>query len=556
LYQKDAVDSIYSYLKRSTLNPVAVLPPGAGKSWTIAAVCRDTVQKWNGRIIMAVHSRDLIKQNYDKLLRLAPDLALEAGIYSAGLKSRDTSHKILMVGIQSVFDKADLIGPADLIIVDEVHRCNSEDGSYKTFLEAMKRLNPLVRLIGFTATPWRLGGGPICNKDNLFNEVCYEIGVKELIRDGWLCPITTKCGYEEADLKEIHIRNGEFAQDELEAMMNEDRRVAMTCLEIMERTVLRNSVLVFCSGIKHAEKVAALLMQEEQTAACVFGDTPYDERDKTLDAFRAGKIKYLVSVDVLGMGFDAPATDAIAMLRPTTSPGLMTQQAGRGFRISEGKKNLLLMDFSGNIQRLGMIDSVVPPGKKGHGEAVVKMCPECREIISGGYSKCPECEFEFPNTRGDAKHGTTPYDGSVISGPPELFRVDSIAYWEHRKKDAPEGHPPTLRVQYECEGGLVKASEFVCLEHTGFARQKACGWWMTRMASRPPGTVKAALEEIDRDGIKEPNEILIGYDGKYAKIFKVMGLEHRAPEVKTSEPVASAWDAIPTKEEEEEDLFR
>lgn len=181
---------------------------------------------------------------------MAPDMWMKIGIYSAGLKCRDTEHPIIVAGIQSVFRRADELDRFDLILVDEAHMIPPDgDGMYKTFLAEAKIVNPNVRLIGLTATPYRMTTGTICGPDNLLNEVCYEVGVRELIVQGYLCKLKSKAGRQKVDTSSLHLRGGEFVSGEVEDLMDDDHLVQSACSEIVEYAKDRHSVLIFASGV-------------------------------------------------------------------------------------------------------------------------------------------------------------------------------------------------------------------------------------------------------------------------------------------------------------------
>ena len=184
-YQSEAVEAVYEHLRTKGNNPCVVLPTGTGKSLVLAQIAKDSVEKWNGRVLILAHVKELLEQNADKIRKLCPELKI--GIYSAGLRSRDTTEQVIVAGIQSVYNKACELDAFDLVIVDEAHLISSEgDGMYRTFLADMKVINPHVRVIGLTATPFRLKGGLICKPENILNEICYEAGLKEMIQQGYL----------------------------------------------------------------------------------------------------------------------------------------------------------------------------------------------------------------------------------------------------------------------------------------------------------------------------------------------------------------------------------
>ena len=332
-----------------------VVHHNTGKSLVLAQIAKDSVEKWNGRVLILAHVKELLEQNADKIRKLCPELKI--GIYSAGLRSRDTTEQVIVAGIQSVYNKACELDAFDLVVVDEAHAISSEgDGMYRTFLADMKIINPHVRVIGLTATPFRLKGGLICKPENILNEICYEAGLKEMIQQGYLSPLISRAGRAEANLANLHIRGGEFISDEVAAAMDNEALVTSACREIVELTRDRKSVLIFTASVDHckhvAEKIQAFSGKE---CAIVTGDTSPAERAEIIARFKGESIsadlfgtpkpplKFLANVNVLTTGFDAPNTDCVVMLRPTNSPGLLIQCAGRGTRLSPetGKTNCI-----------------------------------------------------------------------------------------------------------------------------------------------------------------------------------------------------------------------
>ena len=216
-YQSDAVKAVYDHLRDKDTNPCVVIPTAGGKSLCIAEVAKDAVVKWHGRVLILAHVKELVEQNAGKIKAIQPDLPV--GIYSAGLDSRDIEQPVIVAGIQSIYNKADIFKPFDLVMIDECHLIPPDgEGRYQTFLNAAKERNPNVRLIGWTATPYRTQGGLICKPENLLNEVCYEIGVKELINRGYISNITAKAGKFTPDTDGLHIRAGEFVSEDVEKL--------------------------------------------------------------------------------------------------------------------------------------------------------------------------------------------------------------------------------------------------------------------------------------------------------------------------------------------------
>ena len=431
-YQQIAVNAVYDYMRKSDLNPCVVLPTGAGKSIVIAKIVTDAVTLWQGRCLILAHVKELLEQNAAKIAALCPEI--DIGIFSAGLNSRNTRERVIVAGIQSVYDKAAQLGSFDLVLIDEAHLIPPDgDGMYRSFLDDMKKINPNIRLIGLTATPYRLKGGLICRKENLLNEVCCEIGVRELIVAGYLSKLRSKNGKYKADLDNLHIRGGEFVAEDVEKAMDNERLVTASCREIAELCKDRKKVLIFASSIDHCRHIAETIREQtHEECGIVTGHTPKLERAEILDRFRGitqknlfgeakPELKYLVNVGVLTTGFDAPAIDCVAILRPTNSAGLYYQMVGRGFRLSPdtGKTDCLILDYGGNIMRHGPVDMIritENPGRKGNGGAPVRECPQCQSVFPAGRTACPDCGYEFPREERELRHDSRACSDGILSG--------------------------------------------------------------------------------------------------------------------------------------------
>lgn len=485
-YQQDAVDAVYRYLRDHDDNPCVVIPTAGGKTPILATIVRDTVKKWNGRILILSHVKELLSQAAEKIRIIYPEC--DIGIYSAGLKSWEYDHKCVVAGIQSVYRKAETLGKFDLIVVDEAHLIPVDgEGMYRRFLTDMKIINPIVRVIGLTATPYRMTSGPICAPDNILNAVCFEVGVKELLQQKYICPLKSKETRHVVDTSGLHIRGGDFIDAEAEKLMDRKDLVEQACEEIASYAQDRKSVLVFCCGIKHAENVLAELRKHDRSAEAVFGDSLPEFRAETLEKFKAGKIKYLVNVGVLTTGFDAPNIDCVALLRPTASPGLYYQMVGRGFRLHPDKENCLILDFGGNIVRHGPVDCIQMKPKRGgdRDEPRGKTCPQCREVVSVDVLLCPCCGYSFVQPRENDEtegrkslHNASPSRASILSG--EItdteYEVSEVRYRVHQKRDAGPDAPKTMRIEYKINM-LQSFSEWLCPEHGGYVRRKFIKWW-------------------------------------------------------------------------------
>jgi DNA repair protein RadD len=508
-----------------------VLPTGTGKSLVIAQIATDAVSRWHGRVVVLAHVKELLEQNAEKIRKLCPNLKI--GIYSAGLKSRDTKEDVIVAGIQSVHKRACELGAFDIAIIDEAHLIPPDgEGMYREFLKDAKVVNPHIRLIGLTATPFRLRGGLICKPENMLNYVCYEAGLKEMIVQGYLSPLIPKSGsyVSSIDFESLHIRAGEFVADEVEVLMNNEKLVANACYEIVQLTKDRNAVLIFGVSISHCKKIKKYIEEySHEECAIVTGDTPAGERATILDRIKGvevaadlfgnkmPRLKYLVNVSVLTTGFDAPNIDCIAILRPTASAGLLLQMVGRGLRLSPAteKVNCLVLDYGNNILRHGPLDAIRVEEKehkaRQDGEKPAKKCPQCNALIETARTICQYCGYVFPPK--ELKHDETASEDGLLTGQVIVHdeTVSRVNYIKWVKKDANQTKPPTLCIEYEI-GFNKYFREWICPEHTGYARQKFEKWWEEHKVvpfDPVPDTVDEAIEMANNGILKYPVKITI-----------------------------------------------
>lgn len=533
-YQQAAIDAIYGYFAENRGHPLVVIPTAGGKSLVMAAFIEGVLRAWpDQRILIVTHVRELIAQNFSELIGLWRDAP--AGICSAGLGRRDLGARILFAGIQSIYRRAYDVQQCDLVLIDEAHLIPAaSDTMYRRFLDTLARINPQLKVIGFTATPYRLDSGMLHEgKGALFTDIAYEVSVRQLIDDGYLCPLVSKAAETRLDVTGVGSRGGEFIPSQLQAAVDLPETTEAAIDEVVRLGAERKSWLAFCAGVEHATHVAEAIRARGFSAATIFGDTPKPERDRTIAAFKRGEIRALASMGVLTTGFNAPGVDLIAMLRPTKSAGLYVQMAGRGTRLAPEKENCLVLDFAGNVARHGPIDAVKPkrPGS-GEGEAPVKVCPDCQSILATAVRLCPDCGHAFPPPKVQVDREASTL-AILTTGKPQWLQVDEVFYRAHEKP----GSRPTLQVEYQC--GLVRHREWVCFEHTGYARQKAVAWWRQRAQGMPvPHTVTEALAWSRQ--IAAPTEIAVRPSGRFTEIVSVRFAPCRSAPSAAAKPAATA----------------
>jgi len=518
-YQKRATKAIYNYFKHNTGNPIVALPTGTGKSLIIAAMIRLAMGFKNQRVIILTHVKELIKQNYDTALEMCGQL--DVGIYSAGLNRRDTDNAVIFAGIASIHRHPEDLGTFDLILIDECHLVSDKGNTmYRKYIEWMKQINSRVKVIGFSATPYRLKTG-LLTDSGVFTDICFDMtGLKEfnsLIDDGWLSPLIAKVPFEELDVSNVGIRGGEFIPGELQHAVNHTSITERAVAELIQQSGGRQHWLVFASGIEHAESIAAILNKQGIAAATVHSKMSSDERDFNIQSFKDGTLTAIVNNNILTTGFDFPDIDIIGMMRPTMSAGLWVQMLGRGTRIAKDKKDCLVLDFAGNTKRLGPINNVilqksVKGRRKGKRAAPVKMCEVCRVINNLAAKTCIACGAEFPKTY-NIRSKSAGLDVIAKDAKPVTQRlpVDKVTYAKHEKKHG----IPSLKVTYRI--GLTSFREWVCFEHNGYARQKAIQWWQRRTLWPVPDTVDEALAKSL--SLIQPSHIDVNITGKYPEII-------------------------------------
>ncbi len=531
-YQQAAITAIYGYFQKNAGNPLVVIPTAGGKSLVMASFIEGVLKTWpDQRILVVTHVRELIAQNHAEMIGLWP--AAPAGIYSAGLGKREARARILFAGIQSVHARADEIGHTDLVLIDEAHLIPGKSNTmYRRFLDALKAINPALKVIGLTATPYRLDSGMLHEGRNaLFTDIAYEAPVRDLIDQGYLSPLVSKQPATRLDVSKVGTRAGDFIARDLAAAVDQDAITRAAVAEIINHGKDRKSWLAFCSGVEHARHVAEEFGRRGISCQTIFGDTPKDERDAIIAAFKRGEIRALASMGVLTTGFNAPAVDLIALLRPTQSAGLYVQMVGRGTRLAPGKENCLVLDFAGNVRRHGPIDLVRPkrPGENSGGEAPTKVCPECESIVALSAIECPDCGYVFPAR--EVKIAPTAATLPVLSSrTPKWVQVSGVSYSRHDKR----GGRPSLKVSYSC--GLTTYREWVCFEHQGYARRKAEEWWRKRAPGLPvPRSVNEALAQSCH--LVRPSDISVRPSGRF---FEISGYRFHSCAKPTPASVPSA----------------
>lgn len=471
-YQSRSITDLYNWFKQHKKgNPCLVLPTGAGKSHIVAALCKDAVQNWpDTRVLMLTHVKELIEQNGEKMRLHWPNAPM--GIYSASIGRKQLNEPITFAGIQSIRNKAFEVGHVDLVIVDECHLINhKQEGGYRAFIGDLMQINPQLRVIGLTATPFRLGHGYIHEGENtLFNDLIEPVTIEELIHKGYLSKLRSKHTKARLDVSGVHKRGGEFIQSELQKAVDKSDKNKSVVAESMELAANCKHWLFFCAGVDHAQHVAEELNANGISAACLHGGIGKKEREQMIADFESGKYRALTNCDILTTGFDFPDIDFIGLLRPTASPALYIQMVGRGLRIKSHVDHCLVADFAGNIETHGPITNVRPPPPKGKkaSEAPVKVCEDCQEIVHLSVMKCPSCGYEWPRSEGKK---LKLHNVDIMGGDLPEMKVKRWTWRPHQSRTS--GKVMLKATYYGVNLSDPPITEYFPVTHDGFAGQKA-----------------------------------------------------------------------------------
>jgi DNA repair protein RadD len=460
--------------------------------------------------------KELIEQDLEKLLQhwpLAP-----VGVYSAGIGRKELDSPITFAGIQSIYNKINEFKAPDIVIVDECHLISHKDqGMYRTFIDAMKGKNPDLRVIGLTATPYRLGHGKITDKPALFDEPLIEsIDIIQLQAQGYLAKLRSKNTRKHLSVDGVGKRGGEYIESELQKAVDVHETSEAVIDEVVSIAADRKAWLFFCAGVDHARHVCEILRSRGIPAACVTGETSKTERDYYIAQFKRGHLRALTNANVLTTGFDYPDIDLIVMMRPTMSPGLYLQMAGRGLRIKSHGGDCLVLDFAGVVAMHGPITNVNPPSKAGKGGlAPSKICPDCDEILHAAVRMCPECGHEFLNS---TKKTWALHDDDIMGiDPYELHITD----WRWQPHIGASSGKEMLMVSYYGQLSDPVIREYILVFHGGrigdWAMQELKGIADRAGVSLLQDTVETLCDALNR--AHKPEKILYKRGGKFYRVL-------------------------------------
>lgn len=390
-YQQKAHDKAWQHMRQSVSPCLLELATGAGKSHIIAEIAKTVNEATGKRVLCLAPSAELVTQNRAKYLASGN----KASLFSASAGGKDLRYQVVFGSPLTVKNRISrFVDDYALVVIDEAHGLTP---TLKDIIETMRGGNPNLRVLGLTATPYRLGTGYIFSqwpdgmvndentaKDPYFPVMVDRVTAPDLIDRGFLTkPVVGMPGAEGYDTSGLVTNaRGQFDAAAVDkAYHGHGRKTADIVADVVEQSRGRSGVMFFAATVKHAQEIMASLPPE--LSQLVTGETPKKERESILRRFKDRQIKYLVNVSVLTTGFDAPHVDVIAILRKTESVGLLQQIIGRGLRLDDSKKDCLVLDYTTNIDDHcpdgDLFAPVIKAKIKGEGGGgLTCVCPECQ----------------------------------------------------------------------------------------------------------------------------------------------------------------------------------
>lgn len=567
-YQRESVNAVFDYWSEEAGHPLIDMATGTGKTNSMGTLMGEIVRDYpDMRIMNCTHVVELVEGNFKEFIGLWP--FAPAGIFAAALGRRDAHATVLFAQLQTVWNKTRMIGHVDVLVIDEVHLVPSDGNTmYRRMIDDLFAINPDMKIVGYTATPYRLDSGRLDQGDDrLFDKVVYTYDIRSGIDDGYLTPITSKPVGTRLDVTGVGKLGGDYKKGALQAAVDKTHLNRAIIDEVMDVESGRKTALFFCAGIEHATHMRDLVREAGRICEVLSGKTPRGERRAMIEAYKRGEIWGICNDNVMSTGTNVPCIDLIVDCAPTASASRYVQRAGRATRViyppgfdaesvdaqtrrdaiaSWVKPNARYMNFAGNIEAHGPVDRVVPkePGK-GSGEAPIKLCPidrpdkhgrlGCEEILHASLRVCWSCgyEFEFEET---SKLSARSTNAPILStSEPQWDNVNKRTFRHHPPKIA--GNPPSVKCTLMV--GLKAINTWLCPQHMEhpnprsrqFPKSNADRFWLSHGGAAPaPTSVEEWLERADE--LRPTEAVNLDWSkGKYPEVKGYRAANDNVPPV-------------------------
>ncbi len=418
-YQQQAVDTITA-LARKKQFLLLQAATGAGKTVMATSLMQYYTRNWGFRCLFLAHKAILVRQALKRMQASFEDADFDVDCLCASVqKPGHVDSHIIVASPQTLARRLDDLPRIDMVIIDECHRVPPRDQAslYSDIMRAVIARRPNARIVGITATPWRLGQSCIYGPSAAMGHATWwdsldvHISIATLQEQGWLAPLTAMACEPDEELAHLPVgASGDFREDALEDTLLKPLHLGSAVKAVERQAQDRRHIAVFCVSIAHARALADRFCDAGFTAAAIDSKAGQQANLQVLADFASGKVRVLCSVGMLTEGWDCPQTDCLLMCRPTLSPALYVQMVGRGLRVAQGKTDCLLLDLSGNIYRhgspnaprirlggtlVGDISGFSSRQEDADGDEA-RRCPYCEAVLpEGSVLRCPQCQAPF-----------------------------------------------------------------------------------------------------------------------------------------------------------------
>jgi DNA repair protein RadD len=404
-YQLEAVEQLRNRYREGAKRALLICPTGGGKTVIFSHVAGKSVER-GSRVIVIAHRRELVKQASDKLAAFG----LSHGIIQAGFRPRPHC-PVQVASIQTLLGRATAISRADLVVIDEAHHVTTKNGYSKVLARF-----PEAKVLGVTATPWRLDGKGL---GDVFDAHVVARTPRELRDDGFLVPVGG-WEYEAIDTSSARVQRGDFVVGDLARAATSARVVGDIVGEWLKHAAGRRTVL-FALSIEHSQYMVEAFKKAGVAAEHVDGEMPTADRDAVLQRLRAGVTHVVCNCNVLTEGFDCPELECCILARPTLSLSLALQMVGRVLRPAPGKAIARIHDHAGVLAAHGhpyasrdySPETSGTASRGGGGGSLRRMkCKQCKAVVDRwpceacGYMPKPE-ELQLEEVPAAAKREIT-----------------------------------------------------------------------------------------------------------------------------------------------------
>jgi superfamily II DNA or RNA helicase len=347
-FQEELLDRLKVARHQGHHRNLLVAATGTGKT-VMAAVdyAQLKTQLPRSRLLFVAHREEILDQSRNTFRHALRDASF--GEKWVG-RARPNQFENVFASIQSLNASGiDKIAPEhfDVVIIDEFHHAAAP--SYVSLLE---RLAPR-ELLGLTATPERSDGLDVLKYFD--GRIAAELRLWDAIDQQFLAPFDYFGIHDGLDLTDVPWRRGRgYDIDALTNVLTADHAWAHRVIEQIRQKItqpLAMRALGFCVSVQHARFMAERFRSAGIPAVAVWGDSPTEERRRSLRDLEAGNVCVLFTVDLFNEGVDVPNVDTLLMLRPTDSATLFLQQLGRGLRKAPNKPVCTVLDFVGHHRK-------------------------------------------------------------------------------------------------------------------------------------------------------------------------------------------------------------